>query len=186
MIRIVSHHRTGTHLLAKLLHQNFYGQGADYEGLHYSHTRIPEGPFVHIYRAVYPVMLSVWRMREHFGVHPSVDFSRMIRTRWPDMPKVESKYAFRDFDGTMLDRWLRNTTDFSRKASISVSYNDVIDRPLNVVLRVSAALNFPRRGFSPVSEHVGWRGSDEKPEVTANDAAMMEEYQGKLIVKLGG
>lgn len=194
--RIVSHTRTGTHYLAKLLWSNFRtGYGA-YEELHFSHSRVPPEPYIHLHRPLFPVMLSVWRAREHLGIAKSVSFSAMLRTPWEAMPRAESCEAVyngvatskvcspKEFFGTLPQRWLDSTTLFARSAAYNAEYSWVVERPMAVLQEVARAFKVKRnKEFVPVLERVGWWSADEEtPSISADDMYLMEAYQCRLFL----
>lgn len=191
---IVSHTRTGTHLLAKLLHDNLDLGSKHYEELHYSHSRIAPFPYIHLHRPVRDVMLSIWAVRDHLGIDRSVTFVDMLRTPWEKMPRSSSCVVCyngsistkvcppKDFEGTLLDRWLRQTRYFDAHAKLSLSYSDVVNSPLAVVELVARVFQFDRKGsFQPVTERVGWYPvHKELANVTPACEELMEHYQCQL------
>jgi hypothetical protein len=202
MFKIVSHTRTGTHLLAKLIHSNFTTGLDDYEKLHFSHSRIPMNaeaaplPYIHLWRPIYPVMLSIWRVREHLGIHKDVSFSTILRTVWSDMKRSESCETLfngeqrnlvcppRDFDDTLPDRWLKLTRYFREHAYIEFSYQDVVDRPWEVLRRIAnrfSKWSARKTEFTPVLQRVGWYSTaDEQPKITAADMKLLEGYEERF------
>jgi hypothetical protein len=146
-------------------------------------------------------MLSIWRCREHSGIACEVNFSRMLRERWADLPKsvigkaryigdtsqggtVDDRVCFqKPFAGTVLDRWLEFTQRFADSARLNIAYGTVCDRPLYVVRKVAEVFSLKRKAeFSPVLRTVGWQPLllGESPIVTLADMELIEDYQRKL------
>jgi hypothetical protein len=187
---VCAHTRTGTHLLAKLLHLNFETGVVGYQELLGSHSVLPLVPYATVVRPVLPVMLSIWRTREQLGIARSVSFSRMLRTPWPEMPASESCTALlngvrvdrvrrpRAFSDTLPHRWLRVTSMFVEGAAVVVRYSDMVEQPL----RVLGLFDLPRRGARRiVLERVGWTAvAEEQPKVDEADILLLQEYQEML------
>jgi hypothetical protein len=192
-IKIVSHTRSGVHYLARLLHDNFETGAESYEELHYSHTRVPEGEdYIHLYRPLFPVMLSIWRCRAHLGIHRTVSFADMIRTPWPNMPRSEEApsavyngepqtrvCAPKDFNCTLPARWYLLTELFKVHAIVSIHYDDAVSRPYEVARLIAQLHEFPRKqDFRPVLQRVGWWDADKQdPAITESDLQLLESYQ---------
>lgn len=197
MLKIVSHIRTGTHYLCSLLHRNLETGAADYEELHYSHSRLPPNgeKYIHIHRPLFSVLLSVWRIREHAGLHGSVSFSDLVHTPHSDLPRTSSCEAV--FNGERWDRvcppkgylpeetfpehWLRMMRLFDASAHASYSYDLAVNCPLHVVEDVSQKFGVAKvPGFAPVLSRVGWwPAKQETPEVTEQDMRRIEAIQAQ-------
>lgn len=192
MLKIVSHTRTGTHYLCMLLFRNLETGAGDYEEMHYSHSRVPEGPYIHLHRPLFPTLLSIWRVREHAGLHRSVTFSDLVHMPCDVLPKAQSCEAM--FNGARLDkvcpgkgflpgetfpqRWLRLTDLFESGAYASYSYEEAVTRPLYVIESIAGRFVLRRRPFTPVLERVGWWAVGmETPEITERDMRVIEEHQ---------
>lgn len=194
MLKLVSHNRTGTHYLMHLLYNNVCTGATCPEDIHFSHSQMPpDDPFLHLWRPLYPVMLSMWRCRDHLGIAREVTFSQMLRTPWETMPRAsDAPYTYlngkvtdrvtppRSFTGTLPDRWLERTQTFAANAVLTVSYDDAVSRPLYVIDAVCATFRTERFSsvFVPVFDRVGWynvRG--ENPVVTYDDLELMEGVQ---------
>jgi hypothetical protein len=187
---VCAHTRTGTHLLAKLLHLNFETGVSDYQELLGSHSVVPQVLFATVVRPVLPVMLSVWKVRDQLGIHRSVSFSSMLRTPWLEMPASESCTALlngarvdrvrrpRAFSDTLPHRWLRVTSMFLRHAAVAVAYHDLVEQPARVLRQFS----LPRVGpLRIVLERVGWAAvEEEQPEVSEDDLLLLQQYQEML------
>jgi hypothetical protein len=197
--RICAHTRSGTHYLAKLLYDNYNCEAEDYEKLHFSHTRVPEDghPIIHLYRPILPVMISIWRVREHLGISSTVRFSDMIRTPWEEMPRSEIGPALlngeridrvcapKDFVGTLPDRWVRILKLFSDyKPKISLPYSAVVERPYYVASLIAQTHQLERltSPFLYPQAPVGWQTMTpwERPEVTGDDLVYLESFQKEM------
>lgn len=203
MLRIVSHTRTGTHCLCSLLFRNLETGAADYEEMHYSHSRVPPdgAPYIHLHRPLFSTLLSIWRVREHAGIHGDVTFSDLVHVPHRDLPKAETCEAVFNgvrqdkvcpgkgfLDGeTFPERWLRLTQLFEKGAHASYSYEEVVTRPMFVVVDVAWRFGVARKpGFAPVLDRVGWwAAKDETPTITERDMRVIEEYQNRWLSSLG-
>lgn len=190
---ICSHTRTGTHYLASLLYRNLECGVDDYEKLHYSHSRIAPKPFVHLYRPLLPVMLSIWRVRQHLGIHQDVTFSQLIRTRWDVMPRAVAGLGVFNGDRddricltkaepleTLPERWLRVTRMFQSAAAFSVTYESCVSRPLAVIEAVKKRFQLQLRStrLDLCLDRVGWWSPvKEQPTILYDDASLLEDFQ---------
>lgn len=194
---IVSFRRTGTHALAKLLHQNLRTGKDSYENLHYSHSRIPATPYIHIWRPILPTMLSMWQMRERFGVRVDTPFSRFIRAPYPDLFVADACKV--DLDGvertdahrikgwddeplSIPERWLRDTNRFAANAAINVSYHAISDCPLRVISATAMVFELEPVGeLKLLRERVGWVPSVETdPGVVSADLLHLQKFEQVL------
>jgi hypothetical protein len=190
-MQVVSYTRSGTHYLMALVHRNLATPYEDYEGLHFSHSRIPDAPYIHLHRPVLPTMVSIWRAREHLGIAAYVSFADMIRTPWPSMPRSKFCVAVfngrrddrvcppRDFDGRLPDRWLLLNRLFAEGATLSFTLDDAVSHPLIVLERISIVTGWPfKREFSPVTGRVGWWAvNEEQPDVSWDDLRYLRRFQ---------
>lgn len=191
MLKIVSHTRAGVHYLASLFHQNLETGAADYEQLHYSHSRVPDAPYIHLYRHALPTLLSVWRARTHLGIASEVTFAQLLRTPMVDLPRSQAGNAFLNgvysdkvcappvpYPGTALDRWLERTELFEVRATLSFEYTRTVEDPLGTVEAVQNAFDLQRRGpFRLVLDRVGWWPAQiEQPEISEEDLMLIRSY----------
>lgn len=194
--RIVSHTRAGVHYLAALLHANLETGAASYEELHYSHTRVPEGPYLHLYRQLLPTVISMWRVRDHLGVARSVSFADYIRTPMAQLPKASSGPAYYNgeyservcappviYSGTVLERWLEYTRRFEERCACSVFYEEAVAAPEAVVELIGARFGLQsRQPFVYVEGRKGWQPTlEERPALTADDLALIRSFQCRLF-----
>ena len=193
MAKIVAFRRAGTHALASLLHRNLDTGLPSYEDLHYSHSRIPEGPFVHVHRPLLPVALSFWRMRERFGIARSVSFAELLREPMDNLPRAESAATLHNgaldmevhrvqCELTMPNMWLRDTKRFAAEAAVNVKYSAVQEYPLLVVETVMHRLGLQRQSrFCLIHDRVGWWPKSEvHPAVTYLDLCLLDQVEGTL------
>jgi len=190
MVKIVSFRRSGYNLAAKLLWQNAETGLDNYEGLHFSHSHMPAGPFLHIYRPLLPVMLSYYRMRERFGIGECsfTDFLRAPESMLPTSKTCDVQYngeqrteahQHKRSAVPLSLQWLLRNDAWRRAARLHVSYEMVCTEPLRFVHMVSAAFGVPlKMGFKPVLERVGWWASQEAPvEATEQDYVYLQQLQ---------
>lgn len=193
---IVSHTRTGTHYLARLLYDNLEcGVDDDYEKLHFSHSRIPQDGslYIHLYRPLLPVMISMYGVREHLGMAESVTLEDMTFKRWDQLPRSTSG-GFALFNGTVdskvcttkvLDgetlpmRWVRQTVTFGARAYFSLSYDLAVTQPVLVCDAVMDAFQLARRlkRFSVPFHKVGWWNGAADRSIQASESVLRELQQ---------
>lgn len=157
-----------------------------------SHYRLLPGA-VHIYRAVFPTMLSMWRLRERFGVAKRVTFSQFLREPWASLPKT-SKSACESAHGvdaaiapprleaeTALDRYVAALQLF-RDAPVQISYYKATTKPRETVRYIAGALGATMRlSFTPVLERVGyWPATEDTPDIQGQDWDAMELVSREL------
>lgn len=191
----MSHTRAGVHYLAALLHANLETGAGSYEELHYSHTRVPEGPYLHLHRRLLPTAVSMWRVRDHLGVNRDIPFADYIRTPMHQLPPAESGPAYLNgeyservcappvqYCGTVLERWLEYTSRFEGSSiDLSLSYEEVVAAPEAAVELAARAFGLARRGAFEVPGLVGWQPACvERPAVSADDLLLMRRFQCRL------
>ena len=194
MFKVVSHTRSGMHLMCKLLHQNFDTGMKRYEDLDFSHTRVPtDGLRIHVERKLYGVALSMWYVRDHLGYDRNVSFSDFIRRPLESLYNAmdcEVVYngkhlnkicPMKDAVGTLPQRWLDYVRVFRRGCMLTVEYEDLVSSPYRVMKLVSTSFALDRKQFSPVHDLVGWQPVKYGyPEITEDDAAYLESFQCQL------
>lgn len=135
-------------------------------------------------------MLSIYRSRGHLGIG-AVSFSAMLRTPWDEMPKASTCEAVlngerqdrvcppREFEGTLLQRYVRLVKLFAKEPKLTVSYDDVCSRPLAVLKAVELAYGVQRGPLVPCGQTKwGWGPVGEEPvEVSVEDYELMQECQ---------
>lgn len=199
MFKIVSHPRTGTHLLAKLLHLNFNTGHRGYRGLINSH--FAPWPWhtsrIGVVRDCMATMQSLWRMRERFGVWGDVNFTMFVNTPWPELPRSESCRYYLDGGSVRTDAnhqmcvyywdtpvrtWAWVQKHVWRACNHTVQYDDLVSDQESVVKRVAAAVGIsPRPEFKPVTTKVGiWGPAEEEVECSDSDAKMIQAAQDEF------
>lgn len=166
---IVAFRRSGTHYLAALLHRNLETGVEAYGDLHYSHREAPSVPYICIRRRLLPTMLSLWRVRQQFGMNSSVTFDQMVSTPASALPRCVDAYSLFDgemrsgvrqpheFPGTWPEWWLDCTERFARFVSLVFDYDRIVAEPYATVRSVADFFELPSKPtFSLVSERVGW------------------------------
>lgn len=201
LVDIVSFRRTGTHLLAKLLHSNAETGAESYTELHFSHSKLSPRPYVATLRAVYPTMVSMWRMRDRFLVPRSVSFSDFVRRPFDSLvgdvaprvvldgvPVPDGERGPFSCATSLAEKWAVDTIRFAEGAAVVVPYTLMVDDPLCAVGCVCTALSLKRRsGFTPVLHRVGyWSLDEEDPVVTLSDFRYLQEFQEHVDSRLAG
>ena len=179
MIHIVAFRRTGTHFLANLLARNLQTPQTP-EDMHYSHSQMPAKRFITIWRPLLPTMLSMYKMRERFGIARSCGFTDMVLLPIQQLPKtstcdvlhygkkVEQAHELPCQDKSLLELWREHTLEFARNAFICFRYCNVIADPLTAIRTVAKAFSIgTTETFMPVTERVGWFSvKEDEPELT--------------------
>lgn len=191
---IVSFRRSGTHLLAELLFRNLETGAKSAEELHFSHSTLPDFPYVCVWRPILPTALSFWRMRERFGLAKSVTFSQMVQEPWAHLEKCEDASALLngvfvsqatkqlDF-GSFCEAWLNDTQRFVANSRIHVRYSALVERPYDVVREIAREMRLKRRSseFQLVHERVGWAAvHEEQPVVQEADLLKLSRTEAML------
>lgn len=190
---IVSFRRSGYNYLANLLWRNLENSWADYEELHYSHSRVCPEPYVCVTRDLLPTMLSWYRIKGRFGVG-ECSFSEFIRTAVADLPvatacdvhyngrRVTESHRTQDSVLTLPELWSASTSLFLLQAKLSLHYNSLVRDPLRCVQAVSEVFSCPMRGaFDPVLERVGWwPAKEEQPSVVRSDLELLQSVQDQF------
>lgn len=197
--RIMSFRRTGTNLLAKLLHDNLVTSAAEYAQLHCSHSTVPSEKFIATYRPLLPTMMSLYHMRERFGVQLSVSFEDFIRVPYDKLPEATTCASFIDgtpslvcfrlpFTVPLPQAWVHDTTRFAEQASVVVHYSAMLEQPLRVVQAVAGALHLPMRGsFTVPQSRVGLWPSDESDiPIDLDDVRYLQRIQDQFTFSGAG
>lgn len=196
-VRVVSHHRSGTHMLCRLLFDNLQTGADHYEQLQFSHYNPPDGPYIHMYRALYPVAVSMWRLRERLGFNASVTFHDFITVPLEGLSHSEFCYVHHneepvtvpgrisDAVGTLPDRWARYMLRLSTGAALNVNYSYLVENPTSVVRAVGRLHGLAPGPFVQPKRSGWWADGDEQPEVSFEDAAMLEDFSRRTFEAVG-
>jgi hypothetical protein len=190
-VRICAHTRSGTHLLAKLIWQNFETPHESYEYFDFSHSERDSVPYIHLHRPILDVMRSIWWNREHLGIASHVTFGDMLRTPWPEMPRSTYCHAIfngerlnkvcapKDFTTTLVQRWIDTVQYFHMGCAVAFSYATVCSRPLAVLAKLEGFMPYKRvQHFTDVREIVGWQPLNlEHPNITHECYRILEDAE---------
>lgn len=196
MLRVTSHPRTGTHLLMKLIHQNFATKCTAYHKLWDGHIppfNKPGVKHVGVLREVAPTLVSMWHLRGRFGCNEKVSFAEFIRTPWYEIPGTSlTKAVFngrthtattktfkRAFWMTPPQTWLYIQKHILHSSLCCIDYSDMVSQPEECLDRIAKAAKQTRHTpFKPVKQTVGWTPVTKALlVVTDEDKALLREVQ---------
>jgi len=208
MLCVVSHPRSGTHLLCKYLFANFQTPYRDYFDLFATHHlnfdeakgKFPKATVIHISRNIHAVLKSVFRMRERNGISQDFnDFSKFIRTRYCDMPRTTKERTEMRFNDkttheltkswignqqmTPTELWLKaNRYWYTHPQVISVEYEHLVQDAEEVILCLEECTNWKRpKEFKPIQKAVGWRPPDNEDfKMSKEDDAFLADIEGQF------
>jgi len=196
MLCVVSHPRSGTHLLCKYIFANFQTPYRDYFDLFATHhlnfeeakRKFPKATVIHISRSIHSVLKSVFRMRERNGISQDFNsFSEFIRTPYGKMPRTNKDRTEMRFNDTttheLTKSWIGNQTMtpvelwikaneywFKHPQVITVQYDHLIASPQDVMVCLEECTNWKRpKEFKPIVKVVGWRPPDNQDFDTSDE-----------------
>jgi len=213
MFCVVSHPRSGTHLLCKYIFDNFQTPYGDYFDLFASHhldfegvrKKFPTACILHIIRGAEHTLKSVFRMRERNGIDFGFDdFSAFLRTKYCDMPRTTKTKTILyngdnptqhrpvswigQQDSTPIELWLRSNLYWFKNAQvISLTYSSMKNNPGRIMDFLEDMTRWKRKKNLRMCEGpVGLRPLDNKDfAICDKDMSLLHETETRFYEEIG-